>query len=302
MNQPVLREAAVTKYAFEEVYFSKDSIDGNSKYTFQFPSVWNGLPTKKKAIGFRYAKCVPTNYYISFDMIIFGCNDVGDVVYDKVAPLIHISLLVTESNTLAEIVYEIEKQINEGYKVWYPTADETTQSYYDGGLYVTVPINRNDDGSYNVKFVIHSKIKNVEIESFHLSIGVHNSSSWHSDTINSETHINDTQSYINFFKVFNANWNIDYVVNGVNDFDGFRKCWNRKHLYIHSDITTNTNYQLLDRIDTFYRKPSKIYEHNDSGNVFHIWVSFDGKHKQELLYDEIEVALCFMADVRESYV
>ena len=85
-------------------------------------------------------------------------------------------------------------------------------------------------------------------------------------------------------------------------FDVFTHCWDRKNLYVHSDITTNTNYQLIDRINTFYRKPSKIYEHNDSGNIFHIWVSFDGKHKQELRYDEIEIALCFMADVRRSYV
>ena len=108
----------------------------------------------------------------------------------------------------------------------------------------------------------------------------------------------------NLYRFFNQQIPSDDEIGSLfgEDFCLFEQCWDRKHLYIHSDITTNTNYQLLDRIDTFYRKPSKIYEHNDSGNVFHIWVSFDGKHKQELLYDEIEVALCFMADVRESYV
>ena len=82
----------------------------------------------------------------------------------------------------------------------------------------------------------------------------------------------------------------------------FDNCWDRKNLYIHSDITTNTNYQLLDPINTFYRKPSKIYEHTDSGNVFHIWLTFDGKHKVELKHDEVEIALCFVADVRENYM
>ena len=50
MNQPVLREAAVTKYAFEEVYFSKDSIDGNS---LRFAYVAYGTPRRSLQPPFK---------------------------------------------------------------------------------------------------------------------------------------------------------------------------------------------------------------------------------------------------------
>ena len=293
MNQPVLREAAVTKYAFEEVYFSKDSIDGNSKYTFQFPSDWNGLPTKKKAIGFRYAKCSPSSYYIVFDVIIQGNVKDGDTYIDEtLVPILPVHILVTESNSLFEVVYEIEKQLNDEYEKWYKTASVDQKVYFNDTLYLTTFVERNFDGSYNVFFDVHASLPAVLYE-YELSINYHVVDNDHYHNFDYD------EAFRNLYRFLNQdipehNYNIDFC-----EFDN---CWDRKNLYIHSDIVTNTNYQLLDPINTFYRKPSKIYEHNDSGNVFHIWVSFDGKHKQELKHDEVEIALCFVADVRENYM
>ena len=296
MNQPVLREAAVTKYAFEEVYFSKDSIDGNSKCTFQFPSVWNGLPTKKKAIGFRYAKCTPSSYYIMFDVIIIAIDK--KIVEHKFTP-ITVSLLVTESNTLAEIVYEIQHQIETGYKNCLASASDEVKAYFNDSLYIYSSIDGDyhKDGSFTVYFKPISSTLPTNVIRYDMLI-CPNSMDHHED---SDV---DYAFFKNLYRFFNQQIpDEDEIKSEVGiEFKLFEHCWDRKHLYVHSDITTNTNYQLIDRIDTFYRKPSKIYEHNDSGNVFHIWVSFDGKHKQELKHDEIEISLCFMADVRESYV
>lgn len=296
MNQPILREAAVTKYAFEEVYFTKDSMQGNSEYTFQFPSVWNGLPTKKKAIGFRYAKCVPSSYYIMFDVSIVATvkND-----YGKNFTPITVSLLVTESNTLAEVVYEIQQQIENGYKNSLANASAELKTYFNDKLHIYASIDGDyyKDGSLYVYFKPISSELPAVVTGYDMDI-YPNSMDYDKDS--------DVKYafFKNLYRFFNQQIPSDDEITsdfGVT-FDAFTHCWDRKNLYVHSDITTNTNYQLIDRINTFYRKPSKIYEHNDSGNIFHIWVSFDGKHKQELRYDEIEIALCFIADVRRSYV
>ena len=80
-----------------------------------------------------------------------------------------------------------------------------------------------------------------------------------------------------------------------------KNVWDRKTLYIHSDVVTNTNYLLMDREGTFYRKPSKIYQYNYNGNVFRIWLSFDGKTKANLRHENVEIALAFFADVDDNY-
>lgn len=295
MNQPILRDAAVTKYAFEEVYFTNDSMVGNSEYTFQYPSVWNGLPTKKKAIGFRYAKCVPSSYYIMFDVVIHAVDNKS--VGHKFTP-ITVSLFVTESNTLAEVVYEIQKQIETGYKNSLPGPDDV-KAYFNDKLriYASIDGDYYKDGSLYVYFKPISSTLPANVDHYDMYI-LPNSMDKDDDSYENYAFFG------NLYRFFNQQ--IPKLVDMISSkgilFNVFEHCWDRKNLYVHSDITTNTNYQLIDRIDTFYRKPSKIYEHNDSGNIFHIWVSFDGKHKQELRYDEIEIALCFMADVRRSYV
>lgn len=297
MNQPILRDAAVTKYAFEEVYFTKDSMVGNSEYTFQFPSVWNGLPTKKKAIGFRYAKCTPLSYCIMFDVSINAVDN--DNVEHNFTP-ITVSLLVTESNTLAEVVYEIQKQIENGYKNNLASASAEVKTYFNDSLHISSSIDGDyyKDGSFYVYFKLISSVLPTNVKGYGMEI-------WPSSGDYLEYSDAKYTFFKNLYRFFNQQIPTDDKIEDELGFSfrmQFEHCWDRKHLYVHSDITTNTNYQLIDRIDTFYRKPSKIYEHNDSGNIFHIWVSFDGKHKQELRYDEIEIALCFMADVRSSYV
>ena len=66
MNLNTPNERRVTHHVFEQTYFTNDAIVGNSNYTFQFPETWAGLPTKKKAVGFRYAKRKVNSYYIMF--------------------------------------------------------------------------------------------------------------------------------------------------------------------------------------------------------------------------------------------
>ena len=106
-------------------------------------------------------------------------------------------------------------------------------------------------------------------------------------------------SFENFLKFFNLNSSAGFVSN--NNYITFDNVWDRKTLYIHSDVVNNTNYLLMDREGTFYRKPSKIYQYNYNGNVFRIWLSFDGKTKANLRYENVEIALAFFADVDDNY-
>ena len=279
-------EKKVTRYVFEQTYFTNDAIVGNSNYTFQFPEMWAGLPTKRKAIGFRYAKRKVTSYFIMFEFELKAKYNKGDAT-TSVYPKGEVKLAVTSENLVEEVVYEITRQMNsfiqEHNKTVSPTSDNNRfqitemlgickQSKKDGSLTVEwkphgyySPEGKTITTSYEIKFNI---IKGYN------------------------------KYYNNFLQFFNQEI-IESLI-GVNIIT-FRNVWDRKTLYIHSDVVTNTNYLLMDREGTFYRKPSKIYQYDYNGNVFRIWLSFDGKTKANLLYENVEIALAFFADVYNNY-
>ena len=286
MNLGTPNERRVTHHVFEQTYFTNDAIVGNSNYTFQFPETWAGLPTKRKAVGFRYAKRKVNSYFIMFEFELKAKYEDGTT---QEYPKGEVKLNVTSENSVDEIVYEISRQMNVIIKEY----NEISNDNSDNDRFQHVEIlgicgqASKNDGSLYVKWItngIYNPVGKNKTLGYILNY-------------NLVTGFND--EYENFLKFFNQTSTIGFHSN--NNYITLNNVWDRKTLYIHSDVVTNTNYLLMDREGTFYRKPSKIYQYNYNGNVFHIWLSFDGKTKAKLLYENVEIALAFFADVDDNY-
>ena len=289
MNLNTPNERRVTHHVFEQTYFTNDAIVGNSNYTFQFPETWAGLPTKKKAIGFRYAKRKVNSYFIMFEFKLratFKSSISGEGI-TAIYPKGEIKLNVTSENSVDEVVYEITRQMNSFIQKHNETVTpDSNDDRFRNTEMLGVCGQSKKDGSMNVKWIAHGVYDPPGKE---LTNGY---KIFFNITSKCDTCFN------NFLKFFNQE--IIESLSGDKTIT-FRNVWDRKTLYIHSDVVTNTNYLLMDREGTFYRKPSKIYQYNYNGNVFRIWLSFDGKTKSNLLYENVEIALAFFADVDDNY-
>ena len=288
MNLNTPNERRVTHHVFEQTYFTNDAITGNSNYTFQFPETWAGLPTKKKAVGFRYAKRKVNSYFIMFKFELKATYNKSSVSVETIHyPKGEVKLNVTSENSVDEIVYEITRQMNAIIQKYNATVTpDSDDNRFQNSEILGVCGSSNKDGSLYVKWQPHGSYnpnENTTTTGYKIYFKIVS---------------NCENCYNNFLKFFNQE---------ITDYSKgdkiiiFNNVWDRKTLYIHSDVVTNTNYLLMDREGTFYRKPSKIYQYNYNGNVFHIWLSFDGKTKADLLYENVEIALAFFADVDDNY-
>ena len=291
MNLDTPNERRVTHHAFEQTYFTNDAIVGNNNYTFQFPETWAGLPTKKKAVGFRYAKRKVNSYYIWFQFDLIATYEDGSGGTSSTAlehPKGEIKLAVTSENSVDEIVHEITRQMNEIIKKYNdnPIVNPDNDRFQGVEIVGMCDQSEKKGGSLSVTWISHGSYTPSDK-------GATNGYKMHYNIIDGFRNC-----YTNFFKFFNQNESTTSVISEKIVFDNV---WDRKTLYIHSDVVTNTNYLLMDREGTFYRKPSKIYQYNYNGNVFRIWLSFDGKTRANLLYENVEIALAFFADVEDNY-
>lgn len=284
-------EKKVTRYVFEQTYFTNDAIVGNSNYTFQFPEMWAGLPTKRKAVGFRYAKRKVNSYYIwfTFELVAYYIDNNNKEQFTNADPKGEIKLAVTNENSVEEVVHEITRQMDEIIRKYNETATHDSN-------------NDRFKNSYMVGFCKQSTINDGSVN-FVLTPRGSYTPAGKNQTTEYRFKIDKIKNYneglIDFCKFFNQPENyFDGTTVNILKFDNV---WDRKTLYIHSDVVTNTNYLLMDREGTFYRKPSKIYQYDYNGNVFHIWLSFDGKTKANLLYENVEITLAFFADVYNNY-
>ena len=288
MNLNTPNERKVTHHVFEQTYFTNDAIVGNSNYTFQFPETWAGLPTKRKAVGFRYAKRKVNSYFIMFGFKLRAMykSSIGGEAITTIYPKGEVKLNVTSENSVDEVVYEIARQMNAIIQKHNETVTpDSNDDRFQNTEMLGICGQSQKDGSLFVKWVPHgyySPEGKEETTGYMIYFNI---------TSNCATCFN------NFLKFFNQE-----ITESLNDSTiTFRNVWDRKTLYIHSDVVTNTNYLLMDREGTFYRKPSKIYQYNYNGNVFRIWLSFDGKTKANILYENVEIALAFFADVDDNY-
>ena len=290
MNLNTPNERRVTHHVFEQTYFTKDAIVGNSNYTFQFPETWAGLPTKKKAVGFRYAKRKVNSYFIMFEFELKATykNEYDEIVTTEQYPKGEIKLTVTSENSVDEVVYEITRQMNEIIQKHNKNVElgSNNDRFQDTEMLGVCGQASKNDGSMVIQWVAHgnsSPVGKPKTDNFLIFYNIVT---------------NYAIFYNSFLKFFNQE--ITVYSEGYKIIK-FENVWDRKTLYIHSDVVTNTNYLLMDREGTFYRKPSKIYQYNYNGNVFRIWLSFDGKTKANLRYENVEIALAFFADVDDNY-
>lgn len=288
MNLNTPNERRVTHHVFEQTYFTNDAIVGNSNYTFQFPETWAGLPTKKKAVGFRYAKRKVNSYYIMFDFELKAMykNESGGIVATTEYPEVEIKLSVTSENSVDEVVYEITRHMNAIIQKY----NKTVSPDSDNNRFQTIEMlgiceQNKKDGSLTVKWIANG----------------YYSPEGKAETTGYEIKFNIISGYNNYYNNFLKFFNQEITESLSGNTITLNNVWDRKTLYIHSDVVTNTNYLLMDREGTFYRKPSKIYQYTYNGNVFRIWLSFDGKTKANLLYENVEIALAFFADVDDNY-
>lgn len=289
MNLDTPNEKRVTHHAFEQTYFTNDALVGNNNYTFQFPETWAGLPTKKKAIGFRYAKRKVNSYYILFEFELKATYEDGSGGTETTAlyPKGEVKLAVTSENSVDEIVYEMTKQMNAIIQKHNSTVTLNTDNdrFQNTEMLGICDQSEKNDGSLNVVWI---------------SRGI-STPEGKGATIGYEIYYNIVTGFRNYYNNFLKFFNQEVTTYLSGNKITFDNVWDRKTLYIHSDVVNNTNYLLMDREGTFYRKPSKIYQYNYNGNVFHIWVSFDGKTRANLLYENVEIALAFFADVEDNY-
>ncbi len=289
MNLNTPNERRVTRHVFEQTYFTNDAIVGNSNYTFQFPEMWAGLPTKRKAVGFRYAKRKVNSYFIMFEFELKATyKNEGATAITTIYPKGEIKLTVTSENSVYEVVHEITRQMNSFIQKHNKSVEPGSNNdrfQYTEMLGICEQSSKND-GSVIVKWFangVSNPIGKPETYKYLINYNVVD---------------NYITGFSNFLKFFNQEITTSFKDRIIITFNNV---WNRKTLYIHSDVVTNTNYLLMDREGTFYRKPSKIYQYDYNGNVFRIWLSFDGKTKANLLYENVEIALAFFADVDDNY-
>ena len=288
MNLNTPNERKVTHHVFEQTYFTNDAIVGNSNYTFQFPETWAGLPTKRKAVGFRYAKRKVNSYFIMFEFKLRATfnSTIGGNAITTIYPKGEVKLNVTSENSVDEVVYEITRQMNSFIQKHNETVTpNSNDDRFQNTEMLGICGQSKKDGSLFVKWVpygYYSPEGKEETNGYNISFNITS---------------NCTNCFNNFLKFFNQEITESLIDSTIT----FNNVWDRKTLYIHSDVVTNTNYLLMDREGTFYRKPSKIYQYNYNGNVFRIWLSFDGKTKANLLYENVEIALAFFADVDDNY-
>lgn len=284
-------EKKVTRYVSEQTYFTNDAIVGNNNYTFQFPETWAGLPTKRKAIGFRYAKRKVNSYFIWFTFELKAYYTNGNSEEPTTTyPTGDVKLAVTSENSVEEVIHEITRQMNVIIQNYNRTVTANTINDRFKNSYMVGMCRQStkNDGSVNIVWTSRGSYSPKEkplTTTYRFKFS--NISNYDDGLIDFCKFFNQPENYLN---------NMSYVIAIL-----FDNVWDRKTLYIHSDVVTNTNYLLMDREGTFYRKPSKIYQYNYNGNVFHIWLSFDGKTKANLLYENVEIALAFFADVYNNY-
>ncbi len=297
MNIEPPNEKKVTRYTFEQTYFTNDAMKGNNNYTFQFPETWSGLPTKRKAVGFRYAKRKINSYYIAFGFYLLATYENSDGSTGTTgsigSPKGEIKLAVTNENTVEEVVHEITKQMNAIIEIYNGSvlSDSDYDRFRNSEIVGICGASDLNDGSLTVAWASRgSYTPSGKGTTTGYNIHIRRLADY-------EKGVND---FCEFFNQDLNEWN-GIFGNIISSEVVLKNVWDRQSLYIHSDIVNNTNYLLMDREGTFYRKPSKIYEHGYNGNVFHIWVSFDGKTRANLLYENVEIALSFFADVNNNY-
>ena len=308
------KRKSTPKYAVEECHHSKDAIYNPPYYTFHVPPTWQSIPSQNKSIGLRRFSCIPKSYYIELAYSIFipieNTNKLMCVGTD------FIYFTAQSENTSEEIMTNVMNMLNESIENMYAELGEEFDALVppklkydiDGSEYTIYVVDNSvhaydsetivciypcgQEKRFNAKFQPLTEYTidefNTRYASF-LNVGDELFQTGQDDV--------DTP-FQNFNRFFNQPTRRQYILNNNTT---LTNVWDRRNLYVHSDIASHTSNSFLCRINDFYYKPSKLYVWTDSSTKFKVWFSFDGKNPINFYHEEFILEFCYLADVNDSF-
>ena len=276
------RTKSTPKFAIEECHQTRLAIKNPPYYTFHVPPTWHTIPSQNKSIGLRRFFCAPQSYHISVCFTLYTLDQNAQMyIFEN---FIKINVIAQSENTSEEIMCLITDQFNQQIITLYGDDPKYTMSsrlsktnegtpIYE--LHLSSTTDQGDPLCFKITSEAQVKFNSGAVETTKFDDG-----------------------YRNFNKFFNQPLEQTY---SINDTINLHNVWDRRALYVHSDIASHTSHSYLCRSGDFYHKPSKIYVWTDPSPNFRIWFSFDGVTPVSLLYEEFILELCYLADVNDNF-
>ncbi len=308
------KRKSTPKYAVEECHHSRDAIYNPPYYTFHVPPTWQSIPSQNKSIGLRRFSCIPKSYYIELAYSIFipieNTNKLGCIGND------FIYFTAQSENTSEEIMTNVMNMLNESIENMYAVLGENFNALVppkikydiDGSEY-RIYVADNFVHAYDSKTIVciypcGQKKRFNEIFQTLTECTVDEFNARYASFLNDGEQLFQTgqddmdKPFQNFNRFFNQPTRQQYI---LNNYTTLTNVWDRRNLYVHSDIASHTSNSFLCRINDFYYKPSKLYVWTDSSPKFKVWFSFDGINPINFYHEEFILELCYLADVNDSF-
>ena len=311
------KRKSTPKYAVEECHHSRDAIYNPPYYTFHVPPTWQSIPSQNKSIGVRRFSCIPKSYYIELAYAVFIPNADGKNLTYVDTDFIYFT--AQSENTSEEIMTNVTNMLNESIEKLYAACEgdarfedrKPPKLKYDiaGSEYRIYVLDDSVQGHESETIVCIypcGQAKRFE-ELFSISEDGYTAMSFkalYAQFLNEGEELFQTGKddmdtpFKNFNRFFNQPTRQQYILNNSTT---LTNVWDRRNLYVHSDIASHTTNSFLCRINDFYYKPSKLYVWTDSSPKFRVWFSFDGINPSNFYHEDFILELCYLADVNDSF-
>ena len=310
------KRKSTPKYAVEECHHSKDAIYNPPYYTFHVPPTWQSIPSQNKSIGLRRFSCIPKSYYIELAYAIFIWNKDANRFQHVDTDFIYFT--AQSENTSEEIMTNVTNMLNESIEKLYA-------AWAKAGMFeerVPPKLKYDIDGSEYRIYVLDDSVEGYESETIVCiypcgqrgrftaifeplkEYTVTNFKALYAQFLNEGEGLFQAgkddmdKPFQNFNRFFNQPTRQQYILNNSTI---LTNVWDRRNLYVHSDIASHTANAFLCRINDFYYKPSKLYVWTDSSPKFRVWFSFDGINPINFYHEDFILELCYLADVNDSF-
>ena len=308
------KRKSTPKYAVEECHHSRDAIYNPPYYTFHVPPTWQSIPSQNKSIGLRRFSCIPKSYYIELAYAIFIPDKDPNIIWCIGTDYIYFT--AQSENTSEEIMTNVTNMLNESIEKLYAELGGAVDDRVPPKL--TYDINGSEYRIYvlddSVAFRVSDTIVCIyplrQANRFKEIFGspdgyeVGNFNMRYTEFLREGEELFQTgqddmdKPFQNFNRFFNQPTRRQYILNNSTT---LTNVWDRRNLYVHSDIASHTANAFLCRINDFYYKPSKLYVWTDSSPKFRVWFSFDGINPINFYHEDFILELCYLADVNDSF-
>ena len=308
------KRKSTPKYAVEECHHSRDAIYNPPYYTFHVPPTWQSIPSQNKSIGLRRFSCIPKSYYIELAYAIFIPDKDPNIIWCMGTDYIYFT--AQSENTSEEIMTNVTNMLNESIKEMYVTwstvvaGREPPKLKYDiNGSEYRIYVLDDSVQSHKPKTIVciyplgqEKRFDEIfendrEYTVDNLNMRYNEFLRWGEELFQTGQDDMD-KPFQNFNRFFNQPTRRQYILNNSTI---LTNVWDRRNLYVHSDIASHTTNSFLCRINDFYYKPSKLYVWTDSSPKFRVWFSFDGINPINFYHEDFILELCYLADVNDSF-